>query len=165
MPEPYSAYGRITKGAIDASLPDAVASLDRLAAAPQWLSSARGRPRRAGGGRHVCLLFKRFRSFDDDVTREYVRALEARRIPHVLSGGRSFHSREEIIALRAVLTAIEWPDDALHVYASLRGPFVALSDESLLSLQAEGPTPASTGLRGSPEHLEPPSARWQRRWR
>ncbi len=135
VPEPYSAYGRITKGAIDASLPDAVAAwID-------WLLRSSGyRVQEAGRdvpveARHVCLLFKRFRSFEDDVTREYVRALEARRIPHVLSGGRSFHAREEIIALRAVLTAIEWPDDALHVYASLRGPFVALSDEQLLSFK------------------------------
>jgi ATP-dependent helicase/nuclease subunit A len=33
--------------------------------------------------------------------------LELRRIPHVLVGGRSFHDREEIIALRNALTAIE----------------------------------------------------------
>ena len=39
--------------------------------------------------RHVCLLFQRFQSFGDDITRPYVRALEARRIPHVLVGGRS----------------------------------------------------------------------------
>jgi hypothetical protein len=37
-------------------------------------------------------------------------------------GGRSFHDREEIVALRNALTAIEWPDDELRVYATLRGP-------------------------------------------
>ena len=52
-------------------------------------------------------------SFGDDVTRAYVRALEARRIPHVLVGGRSFHEREEVEALRNALAAIEWPDDEL----------------------------------------------------
>src|SRR5262249_57090226 len=74
----------------------------------------------------------RFRNFSTDVTRPYVRALEARRIPHVLVGGRSFHDREEIVALRNALTAIEWPDDELKVFATLRGPFFALSDEALL---------------------------------
>jgi hypothetical protein len=50
--------------------------------------------------RHIAILFRRFRNFGADVTRSYVRALEARRIPHVLVGGRSFHDREEVIALR-----------------------------------------------------------------
>jgi ATP-dependent helicase/nuclease subunit A len=72
------------------------------------------------------------RNFGGDVTRAYVRALEARRIPHVLVGGRSFHECEEIIALHNALTAIEWPDDELSVFATLRGPFFALSDEALL---------------------------------
>ena len=55
------------------------------------------------GARHVCLLFKRLQSFGSDVTRPYVRALEARRLPHVLVGGKSFHEREEVIALRSAL--------------------------------------------------------------
>ena len=59
-------------------------------------------------------------------------ALESRRIPHVLVGGRSFHDREEIIALRNALTAIEWPDVKLKVFATLRGPFFAIGDEALL---------------------------------
>ena len=82
--------------------------------------------------RHVAILFRRFRNFGVDITRAYVRALEARRIPHVLVGGRSFHDREEIIALRNALTAIEWPDDELKVFATLRGPFFAVGDEALL---------------------------------
>ena len=77
-------------------------------------------------------LFRRFRNFGADVTRAYVRALESRRIPHVLVGGRSFHDREEIISLRNALTAIEWPDDELKVFATLRGPFFAIGDEALL---------------------------------
>src|SRR5262249_35142189 len=52
---------------------------------------------------------------------------------HVLVGGRSFHDREEIISLRNTLTAIEWPDDELRVYATLRGPMFALSDDALLA--------------------------------
>ena len=50
-------------------------------------------------------------------------------------GGRSFHDREEVIALRNALTAIEWPDDELKVFATLRGPFFALGDEALLAFR------------------------------
>jgi hypothetical protein len=59
--------------------------------------------------RHICILFRRFRNFSADVTRPYVRALEARRVSHVLVGGRSFHDREEVISLRNALAAIECP--------------------------------------------------------
>ncbi|MET0341726.1 MAG: UvrD-helicase domain-containing protein [Polyangiales bacterium] len=134
-PKPYSEYGRLTKREVDRSLPDAVgAFVDWLLRKSKYVVHEDGRdvPLEA---RHVCLLFRRFRAYGDDVTREYVRALEARGIPHVLSGGRAFHAREEVIALRAVLSAIEWPDDALHVYATLRGPFVALHDAQLLGFK------------------------------
>jgi ATP-dependent helicase/nuclease subunit A len=87
--------------------------------------------------RHIAILFRRFRNFRTDVTRPYVRALEARRIPHVLVGGRSFHDREEIMALRNAITSIEWPDDELKVFATLRGPFFALSDEALLAFRQQ----------------------------
>ena len=83
--------------------------------------------------RHVCLLFRRFVSFGDDVTRAYVDALEARGIPHLLVGGRAFHEREEVETLRAALAAIEWPDDELSVFATLRGPLFAIGDEELLA--------------------------------
>src|SRR6185436_18819932 len=57
---------------------------------------------------------------------------EARGIPHVLVGGKAFHEREEVEAIRAALTAIEWLDDELSVFATLRGPFFAIGDEELL---------------------------------
>ena len=82
--------------------------------------------------KHICVLFRRFVSGESDVTRPYVEALEARGIPHVLVGGRAFHEREEVEALRAALTAIEWPDDELPAFATLRGPFLAIGDEELL---------------------------------
>ena len=66
------------------------------------------------------------------MTRPYVRALEARGIPHLLVGGRSFHNRAEIETLRAALNAIEWPDDELSVFAALRGSLFAIGDEELL---------------------------------
>jgi ATP-dependent helicase/nuclease subunit A len=82
--------------------------------------------------RHVCLLFRRFTSWGRDVTRPYVDALEARGIPHVLVGGKSFHHREEVESLRTTLGAVEWPDDELAIYATLRGPLFAVGDEPLL---------------------------------
>jgi hypothetical protein len=50
-------------------------------------------------------------------------------------GGRSFHDREEVITLRNALTAIEWPDDELRVFATLHGPYFALGDEALLAFR------------------------------
>ncbi|HET9536532.1 MAG TPA: UvrD-helicase domain-containing protein, partial [Mesorhizobium sp.] len=82
--------------------------------------------------RHICLLFRRFVSFGEDMTRPYVEALEARGIAHLLVGGRSFHNRAEIETLRAALAAIEWPEDELSVFATLRGSLFAISDEELL---------------------------------
>ena len=82
--------------------------------------------------RHVCILFRRFINMRSDVTRPYVDALEARSVPHLLVGGRSFHDREEVETLRAALAAVEWPEDALNVYATLRGALFAIGEETLL---------------------------------
>jgi ATP-dependent exoDNAse (exonuclease V) beta subunit len=76
------------------------------------------------------------RSWNTDVTRPYVRALEARNLRHVLVGGSSFHRREEVAALRTALGAIERPDDTLAVFATLRGPLFALADGELLAYRA-----------------------------
>lgn len=135
VPRPYDRYGRIGNFQINESIPDAIAALIA------WLVNESGWTVEENGAavaiepRHICILFRRFRSFDADVTRGYVRALEARRLTHVLVGGRSFHDREEIIALRNALVAIEWPDDELRVYATLKGPFFAHGDEALLSFK------------------------------
>jgi ATP-dependent helicase/nuclease subunit A len=82
--------------------------------------------------RHVCLLFRKFRAQWRDVIGPYVAALESRGVPHVLVGGSAFHLREEIAALRTALVAIEWPDDELHVYGTLKGPLFGHTDEALL---------------------------------
>src|SRR5439155_24040585 len=81
--------------------------------------------------RHVCILFRRFLHYGEDVTRPYVEALEARGVPHLLVGGKSFHEREEVETMRAALAAIEWPDDDVSVFATLRGALFAIDDESL----------------------------------
>jgi len=142
IPRPYGDYGKIVNFRIDESLPEATgAFVDWLVNESGWTVEENGRAV-AISPRHVCILFRRLRNFSADVTRPYVRALEARRLPHVLVGGRSFHDREEIIALRNALTAIEWPDDELRVYATLRGPLFSFSDDALFlyrqTLSADG---------------------------
>jgi ATP-dependent exoDNAse (exonuclease V) beta subunit len=133
VPEPY-AKRYVSALSIERSLPAAVGAFaDWIIGESGWKVTDR-----SGAGpvpvaaRHICLLFRRFVSWQTDVTRPYVNALEARGIPHVLVGGRAFHEREEIEALRAALAAIEWPDDELSVFATLRGPLFAIGDEELL---------------------------------
>ncbi len=140
VPRPLSDRGNVTQGAIASSLPGAVGEFVR------WLVRDSGytvpderagvrRPIRAGD---VCLLFRRFLDFQTDVTRDYVEALESRGLTHLLVGGKAFHEREEVDALRTALTAIEWPDDGLSVFATLRGPFFAVAEEELLAWHALG---------------------------
>jgi ATP-dependent exoDNAse (exonuclease V) beta subunit len=122
VPEPYGARN-LSAVAIEKSLPDAVGAFI------EWLIG------KSGWGiqpRDVCVLFRRFLSFGEDVTRPYVDALEARSIPHVLVGGKTFHGREEVESIRAALAAVEWPDDELSVFATLRGALFAIGDEDLL---------------------------------
>jgi ATP-dependent exoDNAse (exonuclease V) beta subunit len=78
-------------------------------------------------------------SWRTDVTRGYVDALEARGVPHLLVGGRSFHEREEVETLRSALAAIEWPDDQLSVYATLRGGLFGVGEELLLAYWHQHP--------------------------
>jgi len=134
VPKPYGSR-KIAARSIEQSLPDAVGAF------VAWLIRDSGwqvTERRAGGAlvpieaRHVCLLFRRFVSWGDDLTRAYVDALEARGVRHLLVGGRAFHNREEIETIRAALAAVEWPDDELAVFATLRGALFAIGDEELL---------------------------------
>src|SRR5262249_55286587 len=126
--------------AIEASLPDAVAAFVHwLIQDSRWKV---GDPANPGewltlSPRDVCVLFRRFVTFGKDVTRDYTRALEARGIPHVLIGARSFHHREEVETLRAALTAVEWPDDELSVFATLKGSLFAIPDHLLLRFRHE----------------------------
>ena len=141
VPRPYG-LRRVSAAAIDASFPHAVgAFVEWIVKDSGWTVTER-EPEEAGssgGGarrvpiaaRHVCVLFRRFESFKKDVTRAYVSALEARGIPHLLVGGRTFHEREEVATIRSALAAIEWPDDELAVFASLRGSLFAIDDETL----------------------------------
>src|SRR5712671_3060104 len=133
-PRIYGDREKVANFRIEQSYPDAVAAfVDWLVTKSGWKVSERDRsdpvPVEA---RHVCLLFKRMRSYGGDLTRPYVQALEARHVPHVLVGGRSYHAREEVRAMRSAATAIEWPDDGLAVFAALKGPLFALGDDALV---------------------------------
>jgi ATP-dependent exoDNAse (exonuclease V) beta subunit len=157
VPRPYGDYGTVVGFRIEESLPDAVgAFVHWLVEESRWTVVERGAARPVPiEARHVCLLFRRFRKFREDVTRPYVRALEARRVPHVLVGGRSFHDREEVLAIRNALAAIEWPEDELRVFATLRGPLLALSDDAILAFRHRT-RDAHSGRLGSLHPLRPP---------
>ena len=147
VPRPYGVR-RVAASAIERSLPDAVgAFVNLLVAESGWRVTERlpPFPKEDEGGalaptwarvpiaaRHVCLLFRRFESFGTDMTRAYVEALEARELPHLLVGGRTFHNREEVMTMRAALAAVEHPDDELSIFATLRGSLFAVEDAALL---------------------------------
>ncbi len=142
VPEPYG-LRNISAMAIEQSLPDAVGAF------VDWIVNESGGRSRAAAARrpeqvqarHICILFRRFLSFGEDMTEPYVRALEARGVPHVLVGGKTFHDREEVETLRAALSAIEWPDDELSVFATLRGALFAIGDEELLEWRQRSSPP------------------------
>ena len=159
VPKPYG-YRGFTKSAVDASQPDAVAAFVHwLLRESGWTVTERERPGEMLpiAPRHVCLLFRRFTHFKEDVTRPYVEALEARGIPHLLVGGRSFHLREEVESLRTALAAIEWPDDELSVYATLKGPLFAIGDEELVDYRQRWRRlhPYRVPREEVPPHLKP----------
>jgi len=133
VPEPYG-QRNVSAISIEKSLPDAVgAFVEWVLAGSGWKVTERaGDEPVPVRSKHICILFRRFISFGDDVTAPYVRALEARGVHHVLVGGKTFHDREEVETIRAALTAVEWPDDELSVFATLRGALFAIGDEELL---------------------------------
>jgi ATP-dependent helicase/nuclease subunit A len=126
VPRPYKS--RLAKEAVNKCLPDAIAAfIAWLVNDSQWGFRARD----------VAVLFRRRTQAGSDLTREYARALEARGLPHLLAGSKSFHRREEVETLRAGLAAIEWPDDELSVFATLKGSLFAIRDDVLLRYRHE----------------------------
>lgn len=133
VPRPYGFRDQVTQRAIDDSLPEAAGAFVRfLVEESGWTVEEEDHRRVPVAPRHICLLFRRFVTWGRDVTVPYVRALEARGVPHVLVGGRSLHQREEVETVRMALTAIEWPDDDLAVFATLKRGLFALPDDLLL---------------------------------
>lgn len=139
VPAPYGQNEEIAKKAMRASIPDATAAFI------EWLLRHSGWTVQEGGervpiaARHICLLFRKYAEFTSDLTHPYVVALEARDIPHIVVGGRTLHGREEIETLRAVLSAIEYPDDELSLYATLRGSLFAFPDSVLFEYRSAYP--------------------------
>ena len=86
----------------------------------------------------ICLLFRRFRAFGRLIPQAYADALQQRDIPQALAAIPSYTGSTEIRAMRAALTAVEYPDDELQVYATLRGPLFAFSDEELFLYRERG---------------------------
>ncbi len=136
MPKPYGMRG-ITKKAIDGCAPATVAAFIEWLLGRKWRVSDREDPSctREIAPSDICILFRRFTNYGVDLTAEYVRCLEARGIRHVLVGSKSFHTREEVVAIRAALRAIEWPDDELSVFATVRGTLFSVQDGTLLKFR------------------------------
>jgi len=121
VPRPYKT--RIAKEAINKSLPDAIAAfIAWLVNESKW----------GFAPRDIAVLLRRRTQGGADLTRGYAKALEARGVAHLLAGSKSFHHREEVETLRVALGAMEWPDDELSVFATLKGPLFAIPDEMLL---------------------------------
>ncbi|MSO36034.1 MAG: ATP-dependent deoxyribonuclease subunit A, partial [Acidobacteria bacterium] len=141
VPRPYGRR-EVTQGALASSQPQAIGQFVKWLLSPEcaWTvgagTDAGKETRRRIVASDICLLFRRFLHFGSDVTRDYVEALEARGVPHLLVGGKTFHEREEVDAIRTALTAIEWPEDELSVYATLHGPLFAIGEEELLEYHA-----------------------------
>jgi ATP-dependent exoDNAse (exonuclease V) beta subunit len=153
VPAPY-AKRYVSAAAVEKSLPDAVgAFVDWIVHHSGWQVTERSSTEPVKvAAKHVCLLFRRFISYQTDVTRAYVDALESRGLPHVLVGGRAFHEREEVEAIRAAFAAIERPDDELSIFATLRGPFFAINDEELLEWTSTFGRSTADGFRRQAFH-------------
>jgi ATP-dependent exoDNAse (exonuclease V) beta subunit len=131
VPEPFG-QSRVSRIAIEQCQPDVTAAFIYWLLHESGWTVEEDRKRVPVSARHICILFRRFTNYQRDVTRPYVHALEARDIPHLLAGAKFFHAREEVETIRTALTAIEWPDDELSVYATLRGSFFAITDDVLM---------------------------------
>jgi ATP-dependent helicase/nuclease subunit A len=157
MPAPYGKRNFSSK-AIEKCAPDTVAGfvawLIRQSEAAGWrvVDPETNEPVKIAP-QHICIAFRNFTNFGKDATRDYVRALEAHGIPHMLVGSKSFHGREETVTLRAALRAVEWPEDSLSVYATLRGPLFAIADELLFRFR-EATQALPNPLRKLPDDLD-----------
>ena len=138
LPSPRAHGPRgVTRDAIESALPDAIASFVR------WLLDESGlivedpetRTPVPIAARHVALLFKVQRGKAKH-GKEMARALERHGVPHDYVAPEAFFEREIVIAASALCSAIEWPDDALSVYATLHGPMLGLTDAELLAYQS-----------------------------
>ena len=103
------------------------------------VSSADGGASRPVEPSDICLLFRRFRSYRRLVPQPYADALQDLGIPHSLAAVQTYIGSAELSFLRAALTAIEFPEDELSVYATLRGPLFAIPDQDLFLFRERHP--------------------------
>lgn len=132
IPRPYGAWS-LSRMEIARGEPEVVAAFIQWLLESEWKIRDPDDPegRIPVRPEHITILMRKFVSWRKDLTRPYVRELEARGIPHLLVGSKSLHTREEIETLRSALRAVEWPDDELSVFATLRGSLFAIDDASL----------------------------------
>jgi len=136
IPSPYGKM-RMAKSAVRKSHPETVAAFIA------WLieeSGHRVRDPRNGelvGVRpeHVAVLFKQFESYGEHRPEVFSRALSRHGVAHIVLGGRALGDRDESHALVTGLSAIEYVDDPLLVYGTLRGPLFGFTDETLFQWQ------------------------------
>ena len=135
----YVSAGNATYAEINRCLPQTIgAYIDWLVNRSGWqVRDPRDGARVRLEARHICVLFRKMLDNRKDLSREYTQALEARGIPHLLVGSKSFFHREEVEAVRTALAAIEWPDDELSVFGTLRGALFAVPDHLLLRFRLE----------------------------
>ncbi|NJK89217.1 MAG: UvrD-helicase domain-containing protein [Myxococcales bacterium] len=82
--------------------------------------------------RDIAVLFRKMTfTSGTDLVKVLADELEGRNLPFTQVGKMSIGGRDDVEALRAVLRAIEWPDEELFVYAALAGPIFAHPDHVL----------------------------------
>ena len=153
-PAPYGMQ-RVSKERINACLPDAItAYIEWLVKESGWqVRDLRDGARVPLRAKHICVLFRRMTNYGTDLSRDYTRSLESRGIPHLLVGSKSFYHRDEVETVRLALAAIEWPDDELSVFGTLRGSLFAIPDDVLLRFRFE--VGRLHPFRAKPENIAP----------
>ena len=102
------------------------------------------------GARHVCLLFRRFQSFGDDLSRRTCARSRRGASRTCSSAAARYHDREEVLAMRNARRGRRVARRrALGVLATLRGPFFALPDDALLLFRDAGRRRRCTRCAGS----------------
>ena len=140
VPRPYGRREQVTAYAIEDSLPDAVGAFVDVAGQRERLDGHRARPasrpcrsRRATSA--CCSAASPARQ--TDMTRPYVRGARGPRHPAPARRRQARSTTAKRWRRCDALTAIEWPDDELSVYATLRGPLFGVGDEELLEYRAD----------------------------
>jgi len=104
--------------------------------------------RHAGGGStrparlgDVLILLRAYGASRADALSQvqtYERALEKAGVAHVTIDGKEFFGRAEVAWAHALLRALDEPDDAVALAATLRGPAAAVPDRALLEWRLAG---------------------------